>query len=251
MSKMMGDMKDVSTPFWKYLNKEKVSVSRASLGLVDARIIGVMIQTDPNVTFRDDIKTSIYEIMRDNTPISVLTKHVREVNAKSDNPHFTNGLAIQVVIKYVKETEAYTEKLSKAMEFVNEHGNHPILSQCVFVPFGRGAAIDPPTVCSLIRMQNEFLHNIQHVEIHGLADIDIDIHLGNYIDDGEDVSNSIREIFLEASDNNWEHLFHSIERTIKSDTIRAIFTKQNQDACNKILNDSDAWLSSKFIDAQS
>jgi hypothetical protein len=63
--------------------------------------------------------------------------------------------------------------------------------------------------------------------------------LGNDIDDGEEISNSIREIFLGAFDNNGERLFHFIERTMKSDATRAI------------LNDIDTWLSSKFIDAQS
>jgi hypothetical protein len=59
-----------------------------------------MLQTDPNLTFRDEIKTSIYDIMRDDTPISVFTKRVHEVNAKSNNPRFTNHLVIQVAIKY-------------------------------------------------------------------------------------------------------------------------------------------------------
>jgi replication fork clamp-binding protein CrfC len=62
------------------------------------------------------------------------------------------------------------------------------------------------------------------------------------MDDGKDTTNSIREILLDASDNNDICLFHFIERTMKSDTIRAIFSKQNQDACNKILNDLDIWL---------
>jgi hypothetical protein len=140
-------------------------------------IIGVMLHTDPQLTFCDDIKSSIFNIMHDDTPISVFTKRIREVNTKTDNPKFTNGLAIQVVIKDGKETETYTAKLSKAMEFVNEHGNHPILSQCVCVPFGGGAAIDPYTFCSFIRMQDDFLHNIRHVEIHGLVDININRHL--------------------------------------------------------------------------
>jgi hypothetical protein len=162
MSKTMDDIKDLATPFRKYLSKEKVYESQASLDLIDARLIGVMLQTDPQLTFRDDINTSIFDIMRDNTSHSVFTKRVHGVNAKSDNPRLTKGLAIQVVIKDGKETEAYTEKLSKAMEFVNEHRNLPILSQCVFLPFGRGVAIDQPTLCSLIRMQTEFLHKIQH-----------------------------------------------------------------------------------------
>jgi hypothetical protein len=97
-------------------------------------------------------------------------------------------------------------------------------------------------------MQNEFLHNIHHVEIHGLADIDIERHTGNNIDDGEDETKSFPEILLDASDENGIRFFHSIECTMKYDTIRAIFSKQNQDACNEILNDLDIWLSSKFID---
>jgi hypothetical protein len=92
----MDDLNDLATPFMKSLNKEKVYVYQASLGLVDARIIGVMLQTDPNLTFCDDIKTSIFHIMRDDTTISVFTKRVREVNAKYDNPRYTNGLAIQL-----------------------------------------------------------------------------------------------------------------------------------------------------------
>jgi hypothetical protein len=42
MSKTMGEMKDISTPFRKYLNKEKFCVSQASLPLVDTMIILVM-----------------------------------------------------------------------------------------------------------------------------------------------------------------------------------------------------------------
>jgi hypothetical protein len=55
-------------------------VSHASLGLVDARIIGVMFQTDPQLTFRDDIKTSIFDIRR-MTPLSMcsLNESVRSM----------------------------------------------------------------------------------------------------------------------------------------------------------------------------
>jgi hypothetical protein len=156
-------MKDMSTPLRKYLNQDKVYVSPAVLGPVDTHIICIIIQKDSLLTFRDDIKASIMDIMNDVTPMSVFAKRVREVNPTSDSPCFTNGLAIQVTIKYGKQTEQYTEKLYKAMEYVNEHGNHPVLSQCVFVPFRRGASINQNTFCSIIWMQNEFLHNIQHV----------------------------------------------------------------------------------------
>jgi hypothetical protein len=167
MSRTMGELKDMSTHFHKYLNQDKVYVSPAVLGLVNTRIIGVMLQTDPLLDFRDDIKASIMDIINDATPMYVVAKRVCEINPSNDNPRFTNGLAIQVAIKDGKQTDQYTEKLAKAMEYVNEHGNHPVLSQCVFVPFGRGASIEQNTFCSLIRMQNEFLHNIKHAELHG------------------------------------------------------------------------------------
>jgi hypothetical protein len=69
------------------------------------------------------------------------------------------------------------------MEYVNKHEYRPLLSQCVFVPFRRGASIDQNTFCSLIWIQNDFLHNVKHAELHGLADIDIEFHLINDSDD--------------------------------------------------------------------
>jgi hypothetical protein len=242
ISRTMGELKDMSTPFRKYLNQDKVYVSPAVLGLVDTSIIGVMLQTDPLLTFCDDIKASIMDIMNDDTPMSVFAKWVREINPSNDNPLFTNGLAIQVTIKDGKQTEQYTEKLAKAMEYVNEHGNHPVLSHCVCVPFGHGASIDQNTVCSLIRMQNECIHNIKHVELHGFADIDIEFHLGSDSEDGKDYSSSIRDLLLDERDIDDQHIFHSIERTMKADTIHALFSKQNEILCNSILSDLDACL---------
>jgi hypothetical protein len=172
MTRTMGEMKDPATPFRKFLNQDKVYFSPAVLGMVGTRIIGVMLKTYHMLTFRDDIKASIMDIMSDNTPLTVFAKCVTELKSANDNPRFTNGLEIQVAIKY-KTTEAYTDKLAKAMEYVNYHGNHLVLSQCVFVPFGCGAAIDQNTFCSLIHMQNEFLHNVKHVKIHGLSSVDI------------------------------------------------------------------------------
>jgi hypothetical protein len=90
-----------------------------------------------------------------------------------------------------------------------------------------GADIGQNTFCSLIRTQNEFLHNIKHVEIHGLYDIYLEHHIGNNINDGEEYSNNIRDLLLEEVDNQGQHLFRGIERTMKPDTTHALFSKQN------------------------
>jgi hypothetical protein len=108
-TRTMGEMKEHATHFHNYLNQDKVYISPAVMGLADTRIIGVVLQTDPRLTFRDYIKATIIDIMSNKTALSVF----------ADNPRFTNDLAIQVVIKDGNETEAYIEKLTKAMEFVN------------------------------------------------------------------------------------------------------------------------------------
>jgi hypothetical protein len=113
MSRTMGELKDMSTPFRKYLNQDNIYVSPAVLGLIDTHIIGVILQTDPLLIFRNDIKVSIIDIMHYDTPMPLFAKSVREVNPSNDNPHFTNGLSIQVPIKDGKQTEQYTEKLAK------------------------------------------------------------------------------------------------------------------------------------------
>jgi hypothetical protein len=94
MNREMGEMKDPVITFRKYLNQDKRYVSPALLGLVDTRIIGVVLQTDPTLTFRDDIKASIMYIMNDNTSLSVFAKRVRELKPVNDNPRFMNGLTI-------------------------------------------------------------------------------------------------------------------------------------------------------------
>jgi hypothetical protein len=249
MTRKIGAMKDPATPFCKYLNQDKVYVSPAVLGLVDTHTTGVMLQTDPQLTFRDDIKASIMDIMNDNTSLSVFAKRVRELKPANGNPRSTNGLTIQVAIKEVKDVEAYTEKRAKAMDYINDHDNHPVLSQCVFVLFGRGAAIDQNNFHSLIRMQNEFLHNVKHVKSHGLFDIDTERHRDTDTEDDDEYANTIREALLEECDIDGQRIFHSIERTIKSDTTRAIFSKQNEILCNSILSYLYNWLTSKFIGA--
>jgi hypothetical protein len=86
MTRTMGEMKDHVIPFRKYLSQDKVYVPPAVLGVVDTRIISVMLQTHPQLTFWDDIKASIIDIMSDNTPLSVFAKHVRELKPANDIP---------------------------------------------------------------------------------------------------------------------------------------------------------------------
>jgi hypothetical protein len=61
-----------------------------------------------------------------------------------------------------------------------------------FCTFEHGEAIDHMALCSLIHMQKDFHRNIKHVEIHGLSDIDIELHLGTSNNDGEYYAHSIR-----------------------------------------------------------
>jgi hypothetical protein len=78
MSKSIGKMKEKNSVLRSYLNKEKVYASQASLGLLDARIIGVFLQADPNLTVCDDLKQSIMEVMADGTPKSIFPRRVME-----------------------------------------------------------------------------------------------------------------------------------------------------------------------------
>jgi hypothetical protein len=41
-------------------------------------------------------------------------------------------------------------------------------------------------------------------------------------------------------------IFHSIERTMKDDTNRALFLEPNNDLCMEILEDIEGWLAQKF-----
>jgi hypothetical protein len=74
IEKLIGQMKEMNSAVHTYLNKEKVYVSHVTLGLVYARLIGVFLQADPNLTCRDDLKEAIMDVMADGTPISIFHK---------------------------------------------------------------------------------------------------------------------------------------------------------------------------------
>jgi hypothetical protein len=148
-----------------------VYVSQASLGLVDLWLLGVFLQADPNLTFRDDLKQALMDVMADGTP-SIFPKRVKEPSDDLSRIHFTNGLAVQVAIPDSKKSAEYTETLTKAMEYFNGNDSHPILSPKVFLPFGKTAEIDNGTFRRLIRMQNEYLHKTRHIKVHNLCNID-------------------------------------------------------------------------------
>jgi hypothetical protein len=188
------------------------------------------------------------DIMSDNTHLSMFAKCVRELNPSTDNPCFSP--TIQVAIKDGKETETYTEKLAKAMGVINEHGNHPVLSQCVFVPFGRGAAIGQNTFCSLIRMQNDFYTTSNKSQFMDCLTSTLNFTLGMTVTMAMIMQTPLENYYW-MNYIDGQHIFHSIERTMKADTTRALFPKQNEIICNTILSNLDTWLGATFIDANS
>jgi hypothetical protein len=102
------------------------------------------------------------EDMSDATPISNFPKKVKDPSNDNTKIRLTNELAIQVAITDPRKVGECIEILSKAMEYFNENGCHPILSSKVFLPFGKSAAVDNETFHKLIQMQNEHLRNTKH-----------------------------------------------------------------------------------------
>jgi hypothetical protein len=168
-------MKENTSIFRAYPNTEKVYVSQTSLGLVDGRLIGVFrvfLQADPNITFRDDLKQAIMEVMADGTPISIFLKRVKEPSKDLSRICVTNGLAVQVAKPDSKKAAEYIKTFTKTMEYFNGNDSHPILSSKVFLLFGKSAAIYNGNFRKLIHKKNEYLHKICHIEVHHLCNID-------------------------------------------------------------------------------
>jgi hypothetical protein len=51
---------------------------------------------------------------------------------------------------------------------------------------------------------------------------------------------------MDEVDVEGEPIFKSVERTMKDDTNRVLFTEPNQDICRFILNDIETWMANKF-----
>jgi hypothetical protein len=120
-----------------------------------------------------------------------------------------------------------------------------ILSSKVFLPFGKVAAIDNGTFRKLIRMQNEYLQKIKHIEIHNMRNINEEIVMG-YDTTDEVLNSTIRQILMDEVDVEGDPNFQAIECTMTKDMDRTIFTEPNQDLCKHILDDIETWMEHKF-----
>jgi hypothetical protein len=171
----------------------------------------VFLQADPNLTFRDDLKQELMEVMADGNPICISPKCVKEPSNDSSKIMFTSCLAVQVSIPDTKKAAEYTETLAKLMEYFNSNGSHPIISSRVFIPFGKTAVIDNGTFRKFICMQHEYLHNICHIEIHHLCNFYKDISIG-YDTTGEILNSSIRQLLMYEVDDEGKPINLSISR---------------------------------------
>jgi hypothetical protein len=96
-----------------------------------------------------------------------------------------------------------------------------------------------------IQQQNEHLRHTKHVEMHNLSHIEKDISLG-YDTTGEIIMSTIRQMLMDDVDVEGEPIFHSIERTMKNNTNRALFLEPNNDLFMTILDHLESWMSKKF-----
>jgi hypothetical protein len=56
----------------------------------------------------------------------------------------------------------------------------------------------------------------------------------------------IYQMLMDEAGVEGDPIFHSIERTMKEDTNKAIFLEPNNDLCMAILEDIEGWLARKF-----
>jgi hypothetical protein len=117
MSNSIEDFKNQYSSFRHYLNEEKDYASPASLGLVDARMIGVFLNTEPQLTFQKNLKDAIMETMNDQIKISLFPKSIKEPTFDGSKEHFANGLVLQSTAPDAKPASDHTTKLTKAMDF--------------------------------------------------------------------------------------------------------------------------------------
>jgi hypothetical protein len=77
--------------------------------------------------------------------------------------------------------------------------------------------------------------------MHNLCHIDKDISLG-YDTTGEIITSTIHQMLMDEVDVEVETIFHTIERTMKNYTNRALFLEPNNDLCMAILDDIKSWV---------
>jgi hypothetical protein len=159
----ISQLKHPSSTFCKYLNKERVYINSAQLGVEEGITIGWCWKSHPTFGYRDEIKSRLKLMMgkaHEDTSYALFPKNSRYIR-KADGPKLsTTGIALRIAKRPGVSEQLFLEELTQRWSNLSTKNGGSLASK-LFIPFGKESTLGDSEMTHIIEQKNIIFANNQ------------------------------------------------------------------------------------------
>jgi hypothetical protein len=235
----ISQFKHPSSTFRQYLNKERVHISSAQLGVEEGVTMGWCCKFHPAFGYRDEMKSRLKLMMgkaHEDTSYALFPKNIRYIRKSDGAKLITTGIALRIAKRPGVSEQLFREERWSNLSIKNGGS----LASKLFIPFGKESTLGDSEMTHIIEQQNLYLRTTKQRIVRNLNDIDDEINFKNHDDVNMEGSvTTIREMFMKHLDTKGNALFHSMEHTNNYDVYRLLFDESNTEQVDTLLGTID------------
>jgi hypothetical protein len=222
----ISQLKHPSSTFRQYLNKERVHINSAQLGVEEGVTMGWCWKFNPSFGYRDEMKSRLKLMMgksHEDTSYALFPKNIRYIRKSDGAKLSTTGIALRIAKRPGVSEQLFREELAQRWSKLSTKNGGSLASK-FFLPFGKESTLGDSEMTHIIEHQNLYLQTTKQRIVRKLNDIDDEINFETHNDvNMEGSCTTIREMFMKHLYNKGNASFHSMEHTNNSDVYQLLF----------------------------
>jgi hypothetical protein len=238
----ISQLKHPSSTFRQYLNKERVHINSAQLGVEEGVTMGWCWKSHPAFGYRDEMKSRLKLMMgkaHEDTSYALFPKNIRYIRKSDGAKLSTTGIALRIAKRPGVSEQLFREELAQWWSNLSTKNGGSLASK-FFILFGKESTLGDSEMTHIIKQQNLYLRTTKQRIVRNLNYINDEINFETHDDvNMEGLGTTIREMFMKHLDNKGNALFYSMEHTSNSDVYRLLFDESNTEQVDTLLSTID------------
>jgi hypothetical protein len=180
----ISQLKHPSSTFRQYLNKERVHINSAQLGVEEGVTMGWCWKSHPAFGYRDEMKSRLKLIMgkpHEDTSYALFPKNIRYIRKSDGAKLSTTGIALRIEKRPGVSEQLFLEELAQRWSNLSTKNGGSLASK-LCIPFGKESTLGDSEMTHIIEHQNLYLQTTKRRIVRNLNDIDDEINIETHDD---------------------------------------------------------------------
>jgi hypothetical protein len=172
-------LKHPSSTLRQYLNKERVHINSAQLGVEEGVSMGWCWKSHPSFGYRDEMKSRLRLMMgkeHEETSYALFPKNIRYVHKSDGTKLSTTGIALRIAKRPGVSEQTFREEPAQRWSNLTTKSGGSLTSKH-YNPFRGKSTLEDTEMKNIIEQQNLYLQTTKQRIVRNLNDIDEEINL--------------------------------------------------------------------------